>query len=252
MREHRRIAFAGDWHANTPWAHKMIEYAKEHEADAIVQLGDFGWNFARFFVSTMQGMLRRANLPCYFVDGNHEEFPKLLAFPLQPDGLRKISANLFHLPRGHRFTWDGLRFLACGGAVSVDRHRRIEGRSWWRQETISEQDMAVCEDGGQCDVLLAHDCPAGVDIPDLHKTEHYFPADLIRESETHRTRLLAIAAATRPKLVFHGHYDRAYVAHTDLGWGPVRVQGLDKDETTRRDNMTFYDIGQLRQLAGLD
>lgn len=252
MRDHGRIAFSGDWHANTVWAHKMIDYARDEQADAIVHLGDFGWQFARFFVQTMAGMLRRAKLPLYFVDGNHENFDRLLAFPLQPDGLRKVADNLFHLPRGHRFTWGGVRFLACGGAVSVDRHRRVEGRSWWPQETITCADIAACEQGGPADVLLAHDCPAGVEIPYLHKTRHFFPEHLIGESEAHRTRLLAVAAATTPGLILHGHYDRRYTTRADLGWGPVTVHGLDKDESTRQDNMLVLDIAQIAALAGLD
>src|SRR4029078_12562241 len=175
MKDHGRIAIAGDWHANTAWARKMIDHAKEQGATAIIHLGDFGWNYPRFFVADMPRMLRRAGLVCYWVDGNHEDFPRLQAYPIGPGGLRKVAASLFHLPRGHRFPLGGVRFLACGGAVSVDRHRRVEGHTWWPQETITAQDIAACEHGGKTDVLLSHDCPAGVDIPHLDKTDHFFP-----------------------------------------------------------------------------
>lgn len=252
MKQHRRIAFAGDWHANTRWACTMIEHAKEQGADCVVHLGDYGYSFTRSFLKDIQAALYRTKMTLYFVDGNHEDFDRLHAFPLAADGTRKVSARVFHLPRGHRFQWAGLRFLACGGGVSVDRHRRAEGKSWWPQEEITADDIARCESDGHTDVLLSHDCPAGVDIPFLGKTEFHFPPDAIRRSNVHRTKLLAVAAAAEPSLIFHGHYHRAYTTRVDLGWGPVRVQGLDCDGMSRTDNMAVYDIGQLRELAGLE
>lgn len=251
MKQHQRIAFAGDWHANTRWACTMIEHAKDLGAECIVHLGDYGMRYARDFRQSIQRALYRTGLNLYFLDGNHEDFARLYDFPLTADGTRKVSARVFHLPRGHRFTWGGLRFLACGGAVSVDRHRRVEGTSWWPEEQVTAADIARCEEGGLTDVLLSHDCPTGIDIPHLDKTSGFFPAEALRVSETHRAKLLAIAAATKPKLIFHGHYHRAYTARVNLGWGPVRVQGLDCDGVSRMDNVVVHDIGQLRELAGL-
>lgn len=252
MREHRRIAFAGDWHADTAWISRAVEYAAEHEADCIVHLGDYGWQFQSHFVRTVEGLLRKVNIPVYFVDGNHEMFPKLFKFPLQPDGLRKISARVFHLPRGYRWEWSGVQFMACGGGVSVDKHRRREGFTWWPQEQITADDIRACERRGHTDVLVSHDCPAGVDIPDLHKTAHWFPENAIRESEAHRAKLLAVANATTPRLILHGHYDRCYRAETDLGYGKVRVFGLDKNRNVYdpvRDNVLVLDIEEVARLA---
>lgn len=251
MTPHQRIAFAGDWHANTRWACTMIEHAKEQEADCIVHLGDYGWRFMRAYVNDIQRALHRTGLPLYFVDGNHEDFDRLYSYPVGSDGTRRISPQVFHLPRGHRFEWDGLRFLACGGAVSVDRHLRKEGEGWWPQEEITAADIARCETGGRADVLLSHDCPTGVKIPHLSKTGSHWPPDAIRLANVHRDKLLAIAAATEPKLIFHGHYHRAYRTEVNLGWGRMRVQGLDCDGMDRHDNMVVYDIGQLKELAGM-
>lgn len=246
------MAFAGDWHANTEWARRMIGYSKKHGAEVIIHLGDFGWRFQQSFVAEVQQSLRRTGLRLYFIDGNHEDFPKLQSFSLTGDGTRKLAPNLFHLPRGHRFTVHGLRMLACGGGVSVDKHRRVPGQSWWPDEQITAADIAACENGGAADVLLTHDCPAGVDIPHLEKTSPYFPPEALRESALHRTKLLAIAAATRPALLFHGHYHRAYTARVNLGWGPMRVEGLDCDASSQdEDNVAVYDTDRLRHWAGL-
>lgn len=251
MKQHTRIAFAGDWHANTHWARQMVDYAAQREAECIVHLGDYGWQYMHAFVKDMQHMLRRAGLHAYVIDGNHEDFTKLWNFPLQPDGTRKISPNVHYLPRGYRFDWDGLRFMACGGAVSVDKHLRSENLSWWPQEQITDEDVRTCAQGGPVDVLLTHDCPTGVDIPYLDKASPYFPAAALTESDAHRTKLLTVASAATPKLIFHGHYHRAYTQSVNLGWGPVRVQGLDCDATDRNANMAFYDTTFLKALAGI-
>ena len=247
----RRLAFAGDWHANTQWATRMIRHSADEGAQAILHLGDFGMRFMRSYVQDVNKALRDTGLSLYFVDGNHEDFPKLRSFPLLGDGTRQLASHLFHLPRGYRFTIDGVGFLACGGGVSVDKHRRAEGQSWWPEEQISAADIGTCENGGRTHVLLAHDCPAGVEIPHLDKTSPMFPAAAIRESEIHRSKLLAIASATRPAVIFHGHYHRAYTARVNLGWGPVRVQGLDCDASERHDNVAVYDTAQIKGWAGL-
>jgi len=251
MQDYRRVAFAGDWHANTPWATRMIEYSKALGAEAIFHLGDFGWNYSRPYVAEIQRSLRATGQKLFFVDGNHEDFTRLHAFPLAADGTRQLTPNLFHLPRGHRFTLDGIDVLCCGGAVSVDRHRRVAGQSWWPQEQITAQDIAACESGGRAHLLLAHDCPSGVEIPHLDKSGAFFPAAAIRESQAHRAKLLAIAFASRVSVIFHGHYHRAYQARPNLGWGPVRVQGLDCDASTGQDNVAVYDTAQIRDWAGL-
>jgi hypothetical protein len=97
-----RVAFAGDWHANTRWSIAAIAYAADHGADVIVHLGDFGYEFRSAFVSGLDRALTRAGLRLLFVDGNHENFPTLLRYPVSGNGLRQLSGRIWHLPRGYR------------------------------------------------------------------------------------------------------------------------------------------------------
>src|SRR5688572_15879498 len=85
-----RVAFAGDWHANTRWGVAAIQHAAELGAEVIVQLGDFGYGFRAAFVDGLDRALARTGLRLFFVDGNHEEFPVLLRYPLRADGLRQL------------------------------------------------------------------------------------------------------------------------------------------------------------------
>ena len=184
-----RVAFAGDWHANTRWGVAAIEYAADRGANVVIHLGDFGYEYRSSFVNGLERALSRTGLRLLFVDGNHEAFPTLLRYPVSGNGLRPLSGRIWHLPRGYRWVWSGVRWLALGGAHSVDRAWREPGVSWWREETVTEADVRRAMAGGPADVLVAHDCPSGVDIPGLAETAHLWPAEELVAAEDHRRRL---------------------------------------------------------------
>jgi hypothetical protein len=78
-----------------------------------------------------------------------------------PGGGVPIAPNVIYQPRGSTFTdSDGTRFLFVGGAPSIDQAFRTPGKSWWPEETITEEEheraMAV-ED--RVHVLVTHDAP---------------------------------------------------------------------------------------------
>src|SRR5690606_22311304 len=76
-------------------------------------------------------------------------------------GMRPIRHNIFHLPRGFRFTIHGVRFLALGGAYSVDRRWRKLNKDYWLEEEVTEADIAntLLPEDPTTDVLLMHDSP---------------------------------------------------------------------------------------------
>ncbi len=240
-----RVAFAGDWHANTRWGVKAIGYAADRGADVIVHLGDFGYEFRSTYMKLLDRELARTGLRLLFVDGNHEAFPTLLRYPIRENGLRQLTARIWHLPRGFRWNWGGSRWLALGGAHSVDRRWREPGISWWREEAITEADLNRAMAGGPVDVLVAHDCPAGVEIPGLAESAHFWPAEELIEAEAHRRRLRSVVDLVRPSSVWHGHFHRRYSATTDLGYGPVSVHGLDCDESTLDSNVTVVALDDI-------
>ncbi len=236
-----RVAFAGDWHGNTSWAASAIHHAKDQGADVVVHLGDFGYTFHPSFLRGVADALRHTGLTLLFVDGNHEHHPKLGRYPLDADGLRPVVDGLvWHLPRGHRWEWGGRRFLACGGAHSVDRPWREPGVSWWPGEWVTDADVQRCVDGGPADVLVAHDCPSGVPIPGL-RPDLFPPVEILRGDE-HRGVIRRIVDATRPWLVWHGHYHQRYEVAVEFGYGPVVVQGLDCDGTSLAANVVVVDV----------
>ena len=245
MTDPRRIAFIGDWHANGTWAVKAIAYAKDHNADIIVHVGDFAYQFEIEFLAAVDSALHRAGLDLWFIEGNHDNPGKLRKRP-GPDGLRYITEHIRHIPRGHRWRWGGLAFLGCGGAHSVDRPWRTPGVSWWPEEAITDEDVKRCAPaggwGGLADFLIAHDCPTGVTIPgiDDRTGPPPFPPLELQLADEHRRQLRRIVDAVKPQIIVHGHYHVAYQQFVDAG--AIDVVGLDCDGSSLDRNVRFYDL----------
>lgn len=102
-----------------------------------------------------------------FIDGNHENFDLLEKLPteIKYGGLAgKVRDNIYHLKRGEVYNIEGNRILTFGGAVSVDRRNRVEGKSWWPQEVSSyEEDNylidQIIKHNFRFDYILTHTAP---------------------------------------------------------------------------------------------
>ena len=122
--------------------------------------------------------------------------------PSRPDGFVEVTDRILWAPRGHRWTWQGVRFLALGGAFSIDRRdRKLDsGRwGWFKEEVITAEEAQRAIAGGPADVLLTHDAPVGA-LP-MVAGGRYDPATL--QSARH---VQEVASATKPKLLLHGHW----------------------------------------------
>ena len=157
-----------------------------------------------------------------------------------------------HLPRGTRWSWWGKRFMALGGATSVDRHMRTENVSWWSGEELSEADIehASRDDGTPVDVVFAHDCPTGVDIPGVGadwntQVRGFWPDSMLYVASLHRDKVRRVYDATSPGLWIHGHYHRVY----ERFMGSTRFLGLDMDATTLDKNTMTLDPEKLDRLV---
>lgn len=239
-----KIAYAGDWHANTKWAVKAIEYARAEGAEHIIHLGDYGYDFRPNFRNDIQAALAMAHIKLWFVDGNHEDFTWLYKQPVNPEsGLRRISQHVYHMPRGFRWQWEGVNFLAVGGAYSVDRRWRTLNESWWAEEEITDDEVEKACAFTPADVLVSHDCPSGFVIPGIDDRDgpSIFSPDAIANANIHRRQLRKIVDAVMPREIWHGHYHRRYDTLANFGYRDVEVHGLDMDATTLDTNVVLVD-----------
>ena len=74
--------------------------------------------------------------------GNHENFRLLNALEEDENHMGYISEHIKHLKRGRCYNIQGKNILALGGADSVDKFRRTEGLNWWKEETITDEDVS--------------------------------------------------------------------------------------------------------------
>ena len=75
-----------------------------------------------------------------FIDGNHENHPRLKSFPDQEllgGTVKRVSDSIYYLLRGEVYTINNKKFFCMGGATSVDKVWRTEGISWWADELPS-------------------------------------------------------------------------------------------------------------------
>ncbi len=108
------------------------------ENDYLIVCGDFGYVFNdNAYEKRFLDDLEKLPYTIAFVDGNHENFPAIYSYPIvawHGGRAHRIRKNIFHLMRGEVFGIEGKLFFVFGGAYSVDKYMRIEGRSWWQQE----------------------------------------------------------------------------------------------------------------------
>lgn len=261
------IAFAGDWHGNKAWALDTIDALADRGIHTIIHCGDFGvWpgRGGRHYARDVNDQLGVRDMTLMLCPGNHEDWDVLDRIQLTGNGIGMLRygvpqgtpSQIFYLARGARWTWEGIRFAALGGAVSIDREfRRLGGqnRTWWPQEACRPADVERLAAGGPVDVLVCHDRPFAAPLP--LQTPSWVPFYLLAESDAHRQLIQQAVNAVQPRVVVHGHYhdyddhsqDRIVV---DMPHGPVLIVGLDRDGTTIARNTWTTTAAELADPAG--
>lgn len=141
---------------------------KLRRKDTLIVLGDFGflWSGDKAERKLLHRLGKR-RYTLLFLDGVHENFDLLEEFPIveyQGGRARQLGDRLYQLLRGECYTIGGHSMLCMGGGESEDLIDREEGRTWWRQELPSEEEMQHCRDtlsahGGRVDYILTHTPP---------------------------------------------------------------------------------------------
>lgn len=222
-----KLLFLGDTHGQTDWVKRVIEGAATIGIDRIYQLGDFGiWpgSGGVKFRDKVSKYARTYEIPFYWLDGNHEEFPRIFKMMqtasvntegvLHGDGFYELMPGVFYMPRGTVFEIDGITFGVMGGAVSIDKeHRLLSEKStgtkvWWEEEQITLDDINKARGfDGTVDVMLSHD----TFINPVSSTGWYKNDP---ETDRHRQKVLDVVKAWQPTVNVHGHYHVRHTTHT--------------------------------------
>lgn len=163
------IYITGDTHGQHDFW-KLERFAESNpdldKNDYLLIAGDFGgvWN-----AETLDETLKPyEDLPftVLFIDGNHENFDLLGSFPVEEwhgGKVHKIRPDIIHLMRGQVFDILGKTCFTFGGATSIDRWLRVEGKSWWSAELPSDEDMReatknLARVNFEVDYIVTHSC----------------------------------------------------------------------------------------------
>lgn len=132
------IVVAGDWHGDLAWAITVIRSAAREGADTLIHVGDFGfdWPGAKRgrYEARLNKYLLEFGISLVISGGNHDNWDTLEKLPIDEDGLATFRSNIRVLPRGGRAQISGLAVGGLGGALSVDKAYRTEGKDWWSNE----------------------------------------------------------------------------------------------------------------------
>ena len=258
-----RILVVGDIHgAPDRYHHKYLaKIAKEKQCDLVFALGDFGF-WEHFtdgvaFLDEVSELATESGIPWYAIDGNHDKTSLVLekhGHTKDPEtGFLTVRDNLFYVPRGAQWTWDGVRFMGFGGAYSVDKEYRLaweaekkarlekqnryrreaevpeadtdtSGQLWFPEEEATDEDVdKILTDALPIDILFTHDKPRG-SRPGWNRKD-------IPECWPNQDRVQRIAVELKPKLLMHGHlhykYNQTIRIGDDDSW--LDVYGLDVD-----------------------
>ena len=178
------IYITGDTHGEyNEFLNRIYQY-KVQKDDIVIVCGDFGFVWDLPYHRYNLARLASEPFTIAFVDGNHEDFTQLSSYPVEEwngGKVHRINNNIIHLMRGQCFTIEGHMFFTMGGAYSIDKAMRTEGKSWWKEELPNQaeyetasQSLESC--GYAVDYVITHTVPQsaiyalGVPI-DMHDAE---------------------------------------------------------------------------------
>ncbi|MBE5950554.1 MAG: metallophosphoesterase [Lachnospiraceae bacterium] len=196
------IYITGDCHRNYTRfnTYNFPEQKDMTKDDVVIICGDFGGVWDTDAESEeenwMMDWLEEKPFTTLFVDGNHENFDRLYALPVEEwngGKVHKIRPTVLHLMRGQVFLIDGKKIFTFGGASSHDisggildrddpeyrrkkkvldagdKPYRINHVSWWKQELPTAEEMEegrqnLMAHGNKVDFIVTHCCAASTQV----------------------------------------------------------------------------------------
>lgn len=229
-----KILLGGDSHGDWRFLSDLQVRAQQQEAEVILILGDFGffphWNHWQRILDLPKPV------PIYFLDGNHEDHSILDTSATE---VIQIADNLFYLPRGYKWEWEGVSMMSLGGAHSVDRAVRVLDYDWFLEEELTEEDVDRATAHQSVDILFTHDCPSVISPSQLLGRT----VNTIEAAERNRSKLTQVMYSLNPKRVYHGHwhhYHQTVVTLYEVEHN-CTITGLDCNQATS-DNWTILDL----------
>ena len=200
----------------------MLEYIALHQFhqnfDTLMICGDFGYIFRgdKDEDEFLDYIEKEANFDIVFVDGNHENFPKIYSYPIEQwnnGKVHRIRNNIRHLMRGEIYTINSKTFFVFGGGYSIDKERRLDyekvyGRKiWWEEEFPTKQEIDNAyknleKYNWKVNYIITHSAPTNV----LPMVSEFFISSLKADIDIVNSTLEDIRQKTDFDHWYFGHY----------------------------------------------
>lgn len=163
------LYITGDIHGEVGRLERMAKEYALTARDTLIIAGDFGCIFGlRRLEDAKLDVLEKLPYRILFVDGNHENFPRIFSYPEEMwngGRVHRIRPNILHLMRGQVYELEGKTIFTMGGGYSLDKGFRTPGKSWWPEELPSEEEYAEAWEnlhrhGDRVDIMISHAAPA--------------------------------------------------------------------------------------------
>jgi hypothetical protein len=179
--------------------HEQKEFGSNQDENIAIIAGDFGLVWNKDCESKTEKYwlkwLEEKPFTTVFIDGNHENFPRLETYPIKEwhGGLvNEIRPHILRLRRGEVYVIEGKKFFTFGGASSHDisdglfdcndknykkkvtalvkkgKWRfRVNGLSWWKEELPSKEEMehgidTLEKHNWSVDYIITHSPPSSI------------------------------------------------------------------------------------------
>lgn len=187
-----KICVIGDIHGSFS---KLNEILEETESDLYIQVGDLAqMDFNKSYYSV--------DKPVYFIPGNHERQDIVSSYhKTGVNVIPEIEKNLFMIPFGHYFNFDGVIIGGLGGNFSPKRYQWNRKKLQYNRRkhfTISDVLKLTNID---LDILVTHEAP---------KPFKYYPG----MNDLGCQVVNDLIESTNPKYHFFGHHHKYW--HKDI------------------------------------
>jgi hypothetical protein len=198
------LCFIGDVHGD----YFFIEDFCKHNRDYVVcQVGDLGLGFGT--ASSEQAQLNDINNVCKAnnnvfcaIRGNHDSPKRFAEF-------RNKFSNVYLPEDCEVCEWRGKKIQFIGGALSIDRTARIDGRSYWKDEGVVF-DRDKCQ---KVDILVTHTTPSYCFPQQFNEMVYGWArvdGSLLNDLTSERAVMDEIFKLCRPLYHVYGHFHTSW------------------------------------------
>jgi UDP-2,3-diacylglucosamine pyrophosphatase LpxH len=207
LNKNKPLLFLGDHHGEWDFVFDIIK-TKKIENCYIICVGDGGEGFMskdkqlRQF-DILNNRFKKYNIEYKSIRGNHSD-------PSYFQGIDRVSLSNFELIEDYTVAeYDGKKIQFIGGAVSIDRTSRTEGRSYWEDEIV-KFDREKCK---EVDILVTHTTPSWCFPQQFNQTVYGWAnedAYLLEDLTEERAIMDEICKLCKPRLHLYGHFHSSW------------------------------------------